>query len=267
MSTKTVLFVHGNFVNHECWDRWINRFQSKGYKCIAPDYPGRDKSVAELRRVHPDPKAGLLTFDETINHFVNIINKLDEKPIIIGHSFGGLLTQNLVKRDLAAAAVAVDSVPPPGVLSTRFSFYRSLFPVLNPLTPASKPWLMPFSHFQYTFANGMTLDEQKRAYDEIIVPESVTLGRGGLTSKAKIDFKKSHAPLLMIGGEIDNIMPASLNKTNYNRYKNGSSSVVAYKEFPGRNHYTVIAGKGWEEVADYALNWAVDQVGSIRIAT
>jgi len=258
MSTNTVVFIHGNFVNYECWNGWVKRYEAKGYKCIAIPYPLRDKPVKALRQAHPDPKLGQLTIDEVIDHLVRVITGLDEKPIIIGHSFGGLLTQLIVNRGLGAAAAAIDSVPPQGVLALEWSFFKSTWPLLNPLTPSSRPWLMPFEHFQYTFTNGMSLDEQRRAYDEIVVPESIRLGRGGVSSKARVDFTKPHAPLLMVAGEIDHIMPAALNKVNFNRYK-ASPSPTEFKEFPGRNHYTAIAGKGWEEVADYVLDWAVKQ--------
>lgn len=265
MSTKTVLFVHGNFVNYQCWDLWVKRYEAKGYKCVAAAYPLRDKSVQELRQIHPDPKLGQLAIDEVIAHLVGIINRLDEKPIIIGHSFGGMLTQVLVNRGLGAAAVAVDSVPPQGVITTKLSFIRSLWPIVNPLTPASRPYLMPFEHFQYTFVNGMTLEDQRRAYDAYVVPESVRLGRGGLSSASRVDFKKPHAPLLLIGGEIDNIMPAALNRTNFKRYEASSPSITEYKEFPGRNHFSVIGGRGWEEVADFSLNWIEKQLASASV--
>lgn len=105
----------------------------------------------------------------------------------------------------------------------------------------------------------MALEDQRRAYDQTVVPESIRLGRGGLTSKAHVDFKKAHVPLLIVAGEIDHIVPASLNKSNFNRYQASPSSVTAFKEFPGRNHFGIIGGKGWEEVADYALDWVEKQ--------
>lgn len=256
MSTKTIVFVHGNFVNHHCWDEWVTRYEAKGYKCIAVSYPGRDKPVEVLRKEHPDPNIGKVTLDEVIDNYVHIINGLDEKPIIIGHSFGGLLTQLLVNRELGAAAVAIDSVPPMGVLTSKWSFYRSLSPIFNPLNRTSQPWLMPFKHFQYTFVNGMALEDQRRAYDMYVTPESMRVSRGGLTSKARIDFKKAHAPLLLIAGGIDHIMPPALNKVNFNRYKASKPSVTEFKEFAGKNHFTIIGGSGWEEIGDYAVNWA-----------
>lgn len=266
--SKTVVFIHGNFVSRHCWDAWIARYEARGYTCIAPPFPGREKSVAELKRNPEDPFLGTLTIDQVIDHYVKTIQSLPEKPIVIGHSFGGLLTQQMVKRDLAAAAVAIDSVPPQGVLTLRWSFTRSLWPVINPFISVSRPYYMPFEHFQYSFANNLPLAEQRKAYDADVVPESRRLSRGGLSSAARIDFKKPHAPLLLIAGEKDHIMPASLNRTNFNRYKKGSNSITEFKEFPGHAHYSIIGGnRGWEEVADYALDWATRMttpVGNIR---
>ena len=121
---------------------------------------------------------------------------------------------------------------------------------------------MSFKHYQYAFANDQTLAEQRVGYDLDIVPESRPLARGGLFPVAKVDFKRSHAPLLFIAGEKDHLMPASLNRTNYERYKRKSSSLVEFKEFAGRGHYSIIGGQGWEEVADYALAWVQRVTGT-----
>lgn len=255
-SGKTIAFIHGAFVSKHCWDRWVDRYQARGYTCVPIEYPGRDKSVAELKATPNDPILGTLTIETVIDHHVRVIKALPEKPIVIGHSFGGLLTQLMVQRDLAAAAVAIDSVPPQGVITLAWSFIRSLWPVVNPLIPASRPYYMPFEDFQYAFGNDLSLEEQRAGYDADIVPESRRFGRGGLSAAARVDFKRRRAPLLMIAGEKDHIMPASLNRKNYRRYRK-SPSVTDFKEFPGRAHYSIIGAKGWEEVADYALDWAV----------
>lgn len=253
--TQTVVFIHGNFVSRHCWDQWVERFEQRGLRCVAIAYPGRERPVAALKQDTDDPVLAGLTLQQAIDHHVGIIRSLDEKPIIIGHSFGGLLTQLMVDRDLAAAAVAIDSVPPQGVLGTQWSFARSLWPIFNPLVPASRPYYMTFKQFQYAFGNDLTAAEQRAGYDRDIVPESRRLCRGGLSRAARVDFTRRRGPLLFIAGERDHIMPAALNRKNFRRYRK-SPSTTEFKEFPGRAHYSILAGRGWEEVADYALEWA-----------
>ncbi len=261
MPTQTIVFIHGLFLSYQSWNPWIARYEARGFKCLAVPYPGRDKTVAELRSAHPDPSLGELTIDRVIDHVVQAIQGLDEPPVIIGHSFGGLLTQLLLNRGLGAAGVAIDSVPPQGILSPEPSFLRSLWPLLNPFSPVSRPYLMPFSHFRYAFVNGMPLEEQRRAYDATVVPESVRLARGGLSASARVDFKKEHSPLLLIAGELDHIIPASINKANLQRYQ-ASPSQTDFKMFPLRNHFG-IGAPGWEEIADYALDWAAKVVAGV----
>ena len=255
--TKTIVFIHGNFVTRHCWDHWVQRFEAAGYDCVAIAYPGRDQPVAVHKRRLDDPILAGLTLPDVIEHHVRAIKALPEKPIIIGHSFGGLLTQLMLQRGLGVVGVAIDSVPPQGVLTLKWSFFRSTWPVLNPFVPASSPYYMPFKHFQYTFANDLSPMDQRAAYDADVVPESRTLARGGLTKAARVDFVKVRPPLLMIAGDNDHIMPAALNLRNYKRYANGPS-VTDFKEFPRRAHYSVIGGPGWEEVADFAINWATN---------
>jgi pimeloyl-ACP methyl ester carboxylesterase len=252
---RTVAFIHGSFVTRHCWDAWVARFESRGYRCTAIAYPGRTQSVAELRAKRDDPFLRRLTLEAVIEHHVQALRALPEKPIIIGHSFGGLLTQLMLQRDLGAAAVTISSVPPQGVFSFAWSFLRSLAPIVNPLA-GSRPYFMSFPHFQYRFGNDLSLADQKAGWEADIVPESRPLARGGLSKAARVDFARKRAPLLMIAAEKDHIMPASLNRRNYRRYGK-SPSVTDFKQFPGRAHYSVIAGKGWEEVADYALEWAL----------
>ena len=254
MSDKTVVFVHGLFMSYTSWDNWVKYFEAQGYRAISVPWPGRDKTVQQLRAEHPNPDLGKNTLSQVIEHHVKLINTLDKAPIIIGHSLGGLITQILLNRGLGSAGVAIDSAPPQGVLTTKWSFLKSNFALFNPFQSSSKPYLMPFSNFQYSFVNGLSLEEQRQAYEEQLVPESIRIARGALTSSSRIDFKKQHVPLLMIAGENDNIIPASLNKTNFNRYKASKPSITDFKEFEGRNHY-LVGAKNWEEIADYILNW------------
>lgn len=253
MASKTVVLIHGMYMNPMCWEHWLPYFKSKGYRVLAPAWPGRDKSTVELRKSHPDPKLGKLTLSDVLQSASRTIANLDEKPILIGHSMGGLVTQLLVQQGIAAAGVAIDSAPPAGVFSLAWSFLKSNFPHINPLKPQGQPIEMTFARFQYAFVNGMPLEAQRAAFDRYVVPESRRVPAESLTATARIDFKKPHAPLLLIGGSSDHIIPASLNKSNVARYS-ASSSITDYKEFSGRNHF-VIGQEGWQEVADYILTW------------
>ncbi|MDO8736987.1 MAG: alpha/beta hydrolase [Thermoleophilia bacterium] len=257
MSSKTLVFIHGMFMNSLCWEHWVERFQGYGYKCIAPDWPGRDETVKELRARHPNPELGMLTLTEVIDYFAGLIGKLDEKPVLIGHSMGGLVTQILLGRYLAAAAVAIDSAPPQGVFSTSWPFLKANWPMINPFISKRRPHLMSFRQFQYAFVNTMAPNEQRAAYDRYVIPESRQVPRESLTRTARIDFKRDHAPLLLVAGSADHIIPASLNRTNHKKYA-GSASITDFMEFPERVHFT-IGQDGWEEVADYVDNWLKNQ--------
>jgi len=252
MKTKTILFVHGMYMTPLCWDGWREHFQANGYECLAPAWPGRDKPIDALRQDQPDPLLGELTLSDVVEYVADTIKTLKEKPILIGHSMGGLVTQLLLQRDLAVAGVAIDSAPPMGVLSTRWSFLKSNWPHITPFAAQNSPIRMTFERFQYTFVNTLPLEEQQAAYKKYVVPESRRIPRESLT--ARIDFKKKHPPLLLIAGGSDHIIPSELNQANYRKYWPSTSSVTGYKEFAGRSHF-IIDQTGWEEVADYVLGW------------
>lgn len=254
MKTKSVLFVTGAFVTHHCWDEWKDYFENRGYKTLAPAWPFKDGDAESLRNRQPyDTDLAKLTLSEVVDHYAEIARSMPEKPIIIGHSLGGLMTQILVSRDLAAAAVAIHPVPPLGVFPYEFSFLKAGWKSLGLFTSTNKTYMMSFKDWQYAFVNEMPLEEQQLAYEKFTAPESKTVARGGLTSAAKVDFKKKHAPLLITSGSIDNIIPAHLNLRNFKAYQS-NGSILEYKEFPGRNHH-VLAQPGWEGDADYVLNW------------
>jgi pimeloyl-ACP methyl ester carboxylesterase len=256
INSKTIVFVTGAFVNSNGWDEWRAYFESKGYKTIAPAWPYKNGTSAELRNRQPnDTDLAALTLSELVDHYAAIVKSIPEKekPIVIGHSLGGLVTQILVNRDLTAAGVAIHSVPPLGIFPYEFSFLKAGWKSLGLFTSLKKTYLMSFKDWQYAFVNNMPLAEQQKAYEENTIPESKVVARGGLTSAAKVDFEKEHAPLLLTSGSIDNIIPAHLNFRNYNKYKK-NNSVLDYKEFPGRNHF-VVGQPTWKEDADYILEW------------
>ena len=254
INSETIVFVTGAFVSSNGWDDWRKYFESKGYKTVAPAWPFKNGTAAELRNRQPnDTDLAALTLSEVIDHYADIVKSMPEKPIVIGHSLGGLMTQIIVNRDLAAAGVAIHPVPPLGVFPYEFSFLKAGWKSLGLFTSLKKTYLMSFKDWQYAFVNNMPLDEQQKAYIENTIPESKTVARGGLTSAAKVDFSKEHAPLLITSGSLDNIIPPHLNFRNYKKYKK-NNSVLDYKEFPGRNHY-VVGQPTWKEDADYILEW------------
>ncbi len=252
-NTKTIVFLTGAFVNNNCWDEWKLYFENKGYKTIAPPWPHKDASSEVLRNRHPDAGIASIRLAALTEYFGNIIKQLPEKPILIGHSIGGLITQILLHRNVAAAGVAIHPVAPLGVFTFKFSFYKASWGPLGFFTSASKSFLMSFKQWQYAFANGMTREEQTAAYYNLLTPESKLVVRDGLSKAAKIDFKKPHQPLLIISGSKDNFIPASLNYSNYKKYRR-SNSITEYKEFEGRNHF-VLGQATWKEEAGYINEW------------
>jgi len=253
IQSKTIVFITGAYVGHNCWDAWVPYFQNKGYTTVVPPWPYKDADPKTLRSKHPDKALASLTLPQLLNAFITVINSLPEKPILIGHSYGGLLTQLLINKGYGAAGIAIHSVPPQGVLPIEFNFYKSNLKSLGFFTSLDVPYLRPFKSWQFAFTNGMQLEEQKKTYDELVIPESKRVLRAGLSSAAKVDFKKEHNPLLIISGSEDQCIPATLNYRNYKAYKS-KYSVVDYVNKPGRNHF-VLGLPTWKEDADYILNW------------
>lgn len=238
-------------MNPASWGNWIRFYEAEGYKCYAPAYPFHEGEPSSLRK-NIDPRLGNLTFSQVVDHLGAFIDNLPEKPILIGHSIGGLLVQKLIEMDKGVAGICIDPAPPKGITSFKWSFLKANFPTINPLK-GNSPCLPSVKWFQYAFCNTMTLEETEIEYNKFVVPESRNIPRSTTRKDGKIDFKKSRNPLLIIAGEKDNIIPPSLNKKNFEAYKN-KDSVVDFKEFPGRTHY-ICGQKNWEEVASYIHGW------------
>ncbi len=254
----TIVLVHGLWMTPRSWENWIERYKQRGFTVIAPAYPGLEVEVEALR-ADPTP-IEKLTIEGVTHHYETIIRGLASPPIIMGHSFGGAFVQLLLDRGLGAAGVAIDSVAVKGVLRVPFTMIKASWPVLS--HPSNRHKAVPFTpeQFHYAFTNTLSEAESQKAYDRYHVPAPGRFVFDGAVANfdphaaTKVDFdKEDRAPLLFIAGAKDNIVPPSLNKSNARHYNSGT---VAYKEFAGRTHYTV-GQDGWEEVADYALDWAL----------
>lgn len=251
MQTKTIVLIHGLFVNNTSWKEWKSYFESKGYTVHTPANPGHDGDPKALRdQTHPELTR--TRFKDVVMNIVKLIDSLPEKPIVIGHSLAGLVVQKLVEMDKAVAGVSIDGAPPKNVFAP-FSTIKIVFPVVNFLKGNSR-FLGSKDWYHRAFFNNYSKEESDQLFETIAVPESRTVARDTLlTSFAKVDFKKPHQPLLFIGGDRDNIFHSTFTKKIAGSYKD-KNSIVDYKEFKGRSHF--LAGeKGWEEIADYVLAW------------
>jgi pimeloyl-ACP methyl ester carboxylesterase len=249
--SKSIVFIHGLFQNPQSWTPWKKFFEERGYTCYTPAYPYHEGEPAALRQ-HINPALGKLTLTAVLDSLEKFIDALPEKPILIGHSMGGLLAQLLIARQKAVAAVCIDAAPPKGIFSFKWSFLKANLATINPFK-GNSVCLPSVEWFHYAFCNTMSLEETQAAYTSYVVPESRNIPRNSTSKAGKIDFKKAHEPLLFIAGEKDNIIPPSLNKKNFEAYKD-KGSATAFKEFPGRTHY-ICGQDGWLEVATYILNW------------
>lgn len=243
------------------WENWIAHYESRGHPVLAPAYPGFEVEVEALRE-DPSP-IETVTVPATVEHLEGIIGELDKPPIIMGHSFGGVLTQILLDHGYGAAGVAIDSVPAEGIKVTPPSQIKASFPVLK--NPANRHRAVPFTpkQFHYAFTNTLSEEESQKVYDRYHIPAPGSWVWGGVLANftpghqaTYVDFKNDdRPPLLFIAGGDDNIMPPSVNESNAHHYR--SKAVTAFKEFEGRSHYT-LGQDGWEAVADYALDWATE---------
>jgi len=266
---KTIVLIHGLWMTALSWEKWTARYTRKGFHVVAKSWPGMDIAIDELRR-NPDPIA-TLGVTEIVDHYEKIIRALDAPPIIIGHSFGGLMTQILLDRGLGAAGVAIAPAPVKGIFFLPFSTLKVSFPALA--NPANNHRAIPLTpeQFHYAFTNNLSEDESLAVYNRYAVPGpdhvlfQAAFANFNPHAATAVDFENNRrAPLLFISGGKDHVSPASVVEANFKLYRK-SSAVTEYKEFPERTHYT-LGQDGWEEVADYALDWAVNHASSASSA-
>jgi pimeloyl-ACP methyl ester carboxylesterase len=268
--SNTILLIHGAWVTPRSWDPFRGFYEQRGYRVLTPPWPRLEGQVEEIRR---DPSAMVgLGIKEIVDGYEQITRLLDEPPIIMGHSFGGLFAQMLLDRGLGAAGVAIDSAQPKGVLRLPFSQIRALSPVLLNPWNVNRAVSLNFDQFRYAFANNMTEGEARAAFQLNAIPAPGRIvfqtGLANLNPRAvtKVDYRNDRrAPLLLIAGAEDHIVPASVNRSNFRKYRH-SKAITDFAEFPGRSHLT-IAQEGWEEVAEYGLSWAQKHVALRRSAS
>ncbi|MBM7807502.1 pimeloyl-ACP methyl ester carboxylesterase [Geodermatophilus bullaregiensis] len=258
-----VVLVHGLWVTPRSWENWVPYLEGKGFTVHTPAYPGLEIEVEALREDHD--RIASLTVRETLAHLADVIGTLDSAPIIIGHSFGGTLTQLLLARGLGAAGVAIDSAPTEGVRVSPPAQVKALFPVLK--NPANRRKAVEFTpeEFHDAFTNTLTAEESEAVRDRYAIPApGYWVWEYGILANLKpghqdtwVDYSADRAPLLFIAGGEDHIMPPAVNRSNAKHYKR-SPAVTDYHEFEGRDHWTCGA-PGWEAVADRALDWALAQ--------
>src|SRR2546425_1737884 len=251
-----VVFVHGLWLLPSSWDRWATLFEDNGYTALTPGWPDDPETVEEARE-HPEVFAGK-SVGQVADHFETIIRGLTKKPAIIGHSFGGLLTQILAGRGRAAASVAIDPAPFRGVLPLPISALKSAAPVLG--NPANRNRAVPLTYeqFRYAFANAVSEDEAKKLYETSAVPASgaplfqAATANLNPWTEAKVDSDNpERGPLLIISGEKDNTVPWAIANASYKQQKR-NPGVTEIVEMKDRGHALAI-DNGWREGADKAL--------------
>ena len=258
----TIVLINGLWMTALSWEHWAERYQQKGFKVVARSWPGMEGDIEELRR-NPAKEIGNLGVTEIADHYEAIVREQPSPPIIMGHSFGGLFTQILVDRGLGAAGVAIDSAPAKGVLGLPFSTLKVSLPfTINPFN-LNKVGALSEGQFHYAFGNLLGEEESKKAYERYAVPGpdhvlfQASVANFNPRSATAVNFHNDdRPPLLLIAGGKDHIVPASTTKANFNLYKK-SKAITDYKEFPERSHFT-LGQAGWEEVADYALDWSLE---------
>jgi pimeloyl-ACP methyl ester carboxylesterase len=253
-----VVFIHGLWLLPSSWDRWVKVFERAGYAPLTPGWPDDPNTVEEARE-HPDVFANK-TVGQVADHFCDVITKLATKPAVVGHSFGGLLTQITAGRGLSAVSVAIDPAPFRGVLPLPFSSLKSAFPVLG--NPRNRHRAVPltFDQFRFGFANAVSDEEAHQLYDAYAVPASgVPLFQAAAANlnpwtEAKVDTEHpERGPLLIISGEKDNTVPWSIANASYKQQQK-NPGVTEIVEMPNRGHALTI-DSGWREVCDTALNF------------
>jgi len=255
----TIVLVHGFWVTPRSWEHWITHYEAKGYRVLAPAYPGFEVEVEALNR-DPSPVEHL-TVPAIMAHLEAVVGGLETPPILMGHSAGGAFVQLLLDRGYGAVGVVMNSAPTEGVRVTPLAQIKASWPVLKNPANRHKAVGLTYDQWRYIFANTFDEASARAAYERYHVPASGHIFWDSVLAnfipgpqEIAVDYHNdARAPLLFISGSDDHLMPPAVQHSNAKHYK--SHTITEIKEFPGRSHL-MPAQEGWEEVADFALAWA-----------
>jgi pimeloyl-ACP methyl ester carboxylesterase len=252
--SRTIVLVHGAWLNGDSWGAWKKRYEEKGYTVLAPSWPHDERPPAELN-ASPHPELGKVGPQAIVDSYDKIITGLAEKPIIIGHSVGGVYTQMLANRGRGVACVVIDPAPTPGV-GPGPHFIVSATPVFTSPSSLGGVLRMSRKHFGTRFAQTLPENLKDEHYKWIVPTPGKVYWDGLLGIGPKVEFgNPNRPPMLMIVGEKDLIADASMARAIYNKQKK-APSLTEFKEYKGKSHWLCME-PGWEEIADFALDWAV----------
>ncbi len=253
-----VVFIHGLWLLPSSWDRWARLFEGAGFAALTPGWPDDLDTVQEAKE-HPEVFAKK-SVGQVADHFDEVIRGLAKKPAVIGHSFGGLMTEILAGRGLSAVSVAISPAPFRGVLPLTISALRSSWPVLRNPTNRRRAVPLTYDQFRYAFANAVDEDEAKHLYEKFAVPApgkplfQAAAANLNPWTEAKVDTKNpGRGPMLIVSGELDHTVPWAISNASYKREKR-NEGVTEIVKIPNRGHALTIDG-GWREVADTALGF------------